>query len=139
LDARRGTPDAGNVDQYLWPRGDAAKRAIHAVSTAVAVDELGPEVERLLHANGRAGQKKVGHPLSLHLYDAAEPAAVECDVVADGAPIAGWLVRGGGSNGRTSAPGLWVFYPAEPLPRGVDIVAKWRWDEQRDEVTFKAQ
>jgi hypothetical protein len=33
---------------------------------------------------------------------------------------------------------MWVFYPAEPLPKGVDIKASWTWPGGKHDVTFVA-
>ena len=92
------------------------------VPAAVDVELLGPEVAQLLAQNQRGKQKQVGFPLTLHTYNANVPEAT-CKVTCQGQEVAGWLVRTKGGIRRTSAQGLWVFYPAEPWKRGVDIKA----------------
>lgn len=138
LDASRGRAPSNQVTAVPFPAADiAGGRHKDPVPAAVDVELLGPEVKKLLRANKREKQKQIGLPLSLHLYS-SNAEGVTCTVTAQGAPVAGWLVRGNGSIHRTSAPGLWVFYPAEPLKKGVDIKAVWTWANGKHDVTFVA-
>ena len=138
LDGSRGRAPSNQVTAVPFPAADiAGGRHKDPVPAAVDVELLGPEVKKLLRANKREKQKQIGLPLSLHLYS-SNAEGVTCTVTAQGAPVAGWLVRGNGPIHRTSAPGLWVFYPAEPLKKGVDIKAVWTWANGKHDVTFVA-
>lgn len=138
LDARRGRRPSDIAFNITYPAPGDGGRSREPVERSVDVALLGPEVERLLAQNGRDGQRTIGFPLSAHLYFGVV-GAVRCEVKRGAEPVEGWLVRGSGSNGRTSAEGLWVFYPAEPLPRGADITATWSWNGGGAEVTFTAR
>ncbi|MBL8732688.1 MAG: CAP domain-containing protein [Planctomycetes bacterium] len=138
IDASRGRNDKPQLTNALYPIANLqGGRARDPIPAAVDVDLLGPEVVRLLAAHKRPKQKQVGCPLTLHMYGATKN--VTCKVTRRGAPVEGWLVAGDGSSRRTSAPGLWVFYPAEPLERGVDLRAEWTWDGGSHDVTFLAK
>ena len=139
LDCARGrAPAATNsMRSALYPAANQkGGRQKDPVPSAVDVDLLGPECKKLLRDNQRDKQKQVGLPLTVHFYNNRDDVA--CTVTAQGAPLAGWLVRGNGTIRRTSAPGMWVFYPAEPLPKGVDIKASWTWPGGKHDVTFVA-
>jgi hypothetical protein len=138
LDADRGRAVKAAVDSAWWPDAQQNGRAREAVPGAVDVDLLGPEVERLLNDNGRGRQKKVGLPLTMHTYGAAAK-DLSCTVTSQGETIEGFLVQGTGRNRRTSAPGLWTFYPAEPLRRGLDVHVTWKWDGGSRDVTFAVE
>ncbi len=126
LDAARGRNGKTAVSTQVWPAGDDGQRARAPVPAAVDVELLGPEVQQLLAANQRGKQKQVGFPLTLHTYNGGVTEA-SVKVTCQGVEVPGFLVRTSGSIRRTSAEGLWVFYPAEPWKRGVDIVAAWQW------------
>ena len=137
LDAVRGREAKQQVTTQVWPEGNQGGRAKDPVPAAVDVELLGPEVAQLLAQNQRGKQKQVGFPLTLHTYNANVPEAT-CKVTCQGQEVAGWLVRTKGGIRRTSAQGLWVFYPAEPWKRGVDIKAEWTWTGGNHTVTFLA-
>jgi hypothetical protein len=94
-------------------------------------------VQHLLSENQRGKQKQIGFPLTLHLYW-GKSQDVTCKVTSQGAAVAGFLVEAKGAIRRTSAQGLWVFYPAEPFKKGVDIRAEWTWAGGSHDVTFQA-
>ncbi|MCR9247346.1 MAG: CAP domain-containing protein [bacterium] len=135
LDARRGRVPSETAWNITFPVPESDGRSKAMMPRAVDVALLGPEVERLLAKNGRKGQKQVGLPISAHLYFGAL-GNVKCRVTAKGDLVAGYLVPGSGRIGRTSAEGLWVFYPAEPLPKGGDIAVEWTWDGGGAKVRF---
>lgn len=138
LDGRRGRKPATQSMTAVFPAADLqGGRKRDPVPAAVDVALLGPEVERLLAANGRKKQKQIGLPLTAHFYF-SKGEDLKCEVTVRGEPVEGWLRRGAGWCGRTSAPGLWVFYPAEPLEKGVDITAAWTWKGGGHKVTFTA-
>lgn len=137
LDAVRGRAPSDSATTAIYPVANQGARAKDPVPGAVDVELLGPEVKNLLRKNQREKQKQIGLPLSLHLYHAAKD-GVTCAVTAQGAPVPGWLVKGDGTIRRTSAQGLWVFYPEEPLKRGVDIKVSWTWPGGKADVTFIA-
>lgn len=134
LDASRGrSGDRSKSFTRLWPLPGGTV----SVPAAVDVELLGPEVQRLLADNKRGKQKQIGYPLSLHLYDAGS-SEVTCTVTCQGDEVPGFLVQTKGTIRRTSAPGLWVFYPADPLKRGVEHKAAWKWPKGSESVKFTA-
>lgn len=138
LDARRGRIPAETAWNVTFPIPGTGNQTVTPVPRSVDVGDLGPEVARLLVSKDRGGQKKVGYPLTAHLYF-GKLGNVRCKVTASGQPVEGWLVPGCGSNGRTSAEGLWVFYPAEPLPKGIPVTVEWTWDDGGSKTTFTAR
>jgi tetratricopeptide (TPR) repeat protein len=139
IDATRGRIASTSSTTMTFPYASSSGgRHAGPVPSAVDVDLLGPEVQALLKKEKRDKEKQIGFPLSLHLYGAARSTA-ECKVTCQGEPVHGWLTPATGANRRTSAPGMWVFYPAEPLKRGVDITAAWTWDGGKHTVTFITQ
>jgi hypothetical protein len=138
LDAQRGRQAGTTVTSSLFPAADLqGGRKRDPIPAAVDVEWLGPEVRQLLVRHQRGKQKQVGFPLTLHLHNSSSE-GVQCTVTAQGAPVAGWLVRGNGAIRRTSAPGLWVFYPAEPWKKGIEVKASWTWPGGSHEVIFTA-
>ncbi|MFO1077885.1 MAG: CAP domain-containing protein [Planctomycetota bacterium] len=136
LDAHRGRDASPTGTASPFPRADLqGGRQKDPVPCAVDVELLGPEVEKLLAGEKRQKQKQVGFPISLSLYS-SDTSDVTCKVTSRGAEVPGWFGRGAGSCGRTSQPGLWVFYPKDPLPKGVDITVEWAWPGNTHKVTF---
>ncbi|MCU0865714.1 MAG: CAP domain-containing protein [Planctomycetes bacterium] len=136
VDADRGRRGVDEVLSSVWPApGQGSNRATDPVPAAIDVELLGAELQRLLAARGRGKQKQCGYPLSLHLYH-GESRGVTCTVTSQGQPVAGQLVPGHGGGRRTAAKGLWVFYPDEPLPRGVDVLVQWQWSWGSQEIVF---
>ncbi len=139
LDAMRGRDSKDKVTSAVYPVANVTGgRMRDGVPAAVDVELLGPEVQQLLNQNQRGKQKQVGFPLTLHFFSGSGK-NVTCKVTSQGAAVPGFLVETKGTIRRTSAPGLWVFYPAEPLKRGVDIKAEWTWNGGKHDVTFLAQ
>lgn len=139
LDAVRGREATPQVKTQVWPEANLeGGRARDPVPSSVEVELLGADVQRLLQQNKRGKQKEIGLPLTLHCYHAASVTEAKCKVTCQGAELPGWLVHGSGTNRRTSAQGMWVFWPADPLPRGVDITAEWTWTSGSHKVTFVA-
>jgi len=138
LDAQRGRQAGTSVTSSLFPAADQqGGRKRDPIPAAVEVDLLGPELRQLLQRHQRGKQKQVGFPLTLHLHNSAV-GNVTCTVTVQGNPVPGWLVRANGAIRRTSAPGLWVFYPAEPWKKGVEVKASWTWPGGSHEVIFMA-
>jgi hypothetical protein len=138
FDVQRGRAGKREVATQVWPEAVNGGKAKAPVPAAVDVELLGPEVAELLAKNGRGKQKQVGWPLSFHGYTAVIT-KVACTVECQGKEVAGFLVRADGRIGRTSAPGLWVFYAAEPWPKGVPITAKWEWTGGNHTVVIEAK
>lgn len=139
LDAVRGRKGGPSVTTQTWPQADQqGGRKRDPVPAAVDVELLGPDVQRLLATHQRGKQKQIGLPLTLHLYT-ADATGVTCTVTCQQQPVAGVLVPAQGAVRRTSAQGMWVFYPFEPLKRGVDVTAVWKWKGGEHTVTFVAQ
>ncbi|MFY9344209.1 MAG: CAP domain-containing protein [Planctomycetota bacterium] len=140
LDALRGRAVADKVITHVWPAANVqGGRARDPVPGSVEVELLGGEVQRLLAEHKRGKQKEVGLPLTLHCYHGANVTEATCKVTIRGEAVPGVLVRTSGTCRRTSAQGLWVFWPFDPLPRGVDITAEWTWTSGTHKVTFVAQ
>jgi uncharacterized protein YkwD len=138
VDGDRGRSASNQVQPTVWPIASlAGHKAKDPLPAAVDVELLGPDGQRLLKGK-RGKQKQIGYPLSLHLYH-GESRGVSCTVTSAGQPVAGQLVDGQGAGRRTAAKGLWVFWPDEPLPRGVEIKAEWKWSYGSQEVVFVCQ
>lgn len=138
IDVGRGAAGGSRVITHVWPVAPEGNQPKPTVPAAVDVELLGPEVQRLLAANGRGKQKQIGCPLTLHGHGARD-LAPSVKVTNAGAEVKGFLVEASGSMRWTWAPGMWVFYPAEPLPKGAELVASWRWKDGEYRVTFLAQ
>ncbi|HEX5052165.1 MAG TPA: CAP domain-containing protein [Planctomycetota bacterium] len=138
LDANRGRDGKEKLTSAIYPVANLkGGRMKETVPAAVEVELLGPEVQSLLAQHKRGKQKEIGYPLTAHFFWST-PKNLTCEVTSQGAPVEGWLVDTKGTIRRTSAPGLWVFYPAEPLHKGVDIRAVWKWEGGSHDVTFMA-
>jgi Cysteine-rich secretory protein family len=139
MDPERGihptTTPLSAMYPYVNTKPDRYKEG---VPSQMDVAELGPDVALLLQAHGRGKQKTIGYPISLHLYT-GNTSQVTCSVTINGQEVKGVLVSAdAGHNRRTSAPGLWVFYPLDPLRKGVDIVVDWKVSGKDQKVTFMA-
>ena len=96
----------------------------------MAVADIGPELEALLEKHGRAEQKTVGYPLTVHFGTSilGDRQSYRCRAVSDrGEVIEGAILLDDGVIRRSTAPGMVTFYPFDPLPRG-KIEAKWTWE-----------
>lgn len=138
IDVGRGTAGGSRVITHVWPVAPEGNQPKPTVPAAVDVDLLGAEVQQLLAKNGRGKQKQIGCPLTLHGHGARD-LAPSVKVTSAGAEVKGLLVEAAGSTRWTWAPGLWVFYPLEPLPKGSELLASWRWKDGEYRVTFLAQ
>ena len=109
------------------------------------VAELGPEIAELLAKHGRAGQKTIGFPLTLHsagLSGVGVRGTLQCAVMTDKKEkIEGVLVFDGNCR-RSAAPGMATFWPLDPLPKG-KIHWTWTWmggsSQQRVSGAFAAK
>ncbi|MFT7536215.1 MAG: hypothetical protein ACI85K_002169 [Hyphomicrobiaceae bacterium] len=117
-------PKAG-FDCYP-PRNDTKKN----FDRDVPVSLLGPEAAQLLEKNGRAGQKTIGFPLTMHFGSSGGVGlrgSLNCTVQdKDGNKIEGALVYDDGEIRTTTAPGMVTFWPLDPLPKG-QINFTWSW------------
>jgi hypothetical protein len=134
-----GRDASTTVDTRFWPDGSVDGRHPTPLPGAVDVELLGPEVQRVLAANQRGQQKQVGYPLSFHVYHASDLRDVRVRVSCRGAPVPGILVPPAPGIRRTSARGMYVFWPFEPLPRGADVLVDWKWNRGDHRVTFAVQ
>jgi len=116
-----------------------------SVPTKVAVADLGPEVVELLEKNGHAGKETLGYPISLHHFGigglAGNRDSYSCKVSIQGKAIEGIIhTADGGAHRRTSAPGMVVFYPLEPLKKGQEVRVIWTYEDDdstaRKEIKF---
>ena len=140
MDVLRGRAPSTQSTMRTYPVADLAdSRMKDPVPAAVDVELLGSDVLELLQKNGRGKQKQIGYPLTLHFYD-GDPGEVQCQLTCDGKPVAGELQKSqGGHSRRTAAPGMWVFFPYEPLERGKDLELHWSWRGGNSKVVFKAR
>ncbi len=143
IDAIRGLGRApeGKGGYVVYPNNPQ-----QAVPNRVAVADLGEEVAALLEREGREGQEYVGYPISLHHFGngglAGERDSYKCVLKLQGEIVPGFLhMADGGSNRRSSAPGMVVFYPFEPLKKGRRYEAVWTFEHSkgtaRTEVKFQ--
>lgn len=123
-----GTPDEANRGIRCFPpQRDQQDRYEREVKVA----DLGPEAEKILADNGRAGQKTIGFPLTLHTGSTGGVGirgSLTCTVVGDkDERVEGVLVYDSGRIRTTTAPGMVTFWPLDPLPKG-KIHFQWTWD-----------
>ncbi|MBK8979338.1 MAG: CAP domain-containing protein [Planctomycetes bacterium] len=119
-----GEPLSRKAGYFCWPRTQE-----RGIPTDVEVALIGPELEALLAEHGRAGQKKVGYPLTAHfgINVIGDRQSYRCTVTARGEKVDGALLLDSGINRRSTAPGMVTFYPFEPLPHG-QIDVTWTWE-----------
>ena len=110
------------------PRNDTGLTFDRAVPVAL----LGPEAEKILADNGRAGQKTIGFPLTMHFGNTGGVhlrGNLSCTITGrDGTKIEGVLVYDDGEIRTTSAPGMVTFWALDPLPKGA-ITFTWNWKQ----------
>lgn len=130
IDAIRGLGRApqGKGGYAVYPSSKA-----EASPVQVRVEDLGTELQELLARHDRADQEVVGYPISLHHFGngglAGERDSYKCVLKVQGETVEGFLhMADGGSNRRTSAPGMVVFYPFEPLKKGREYEAIWTFE-----------
>lgn len=132
IDALRGlgTPEEGKAGMGFYPgSGDH-------IPTTVQVADLGPEMVELLEIHGHKGKSEVGYPITLHHFGNGGVGGIResygCHVAIRGEVIPGIVhIAAGGENRRTSAPGMVVFYPLDPLPKGKNFGLKWVWETDK--------
>ena len=106
-----------------------------AVPNSLKVADLGPELVAQLEKHGRGSQTEVGYPITLHQFGngglTGNRESYSCRVTIMGKEVEGFVhIADGGANRRTSAPGMVVFYPFEPLRKGVEVEAVWTFDNE---------
>lgn len=131
-----GTPKASDAGADCYPpRNDSGLM----FEREVPVAELGPEVVKLLEKNGKAGQKTIGFPLTLHFGSQggiSVRGSLRCAVQTQkGEKVEGVLVFDDGTVRTTTAPGMVTFWPLEPLPKG-KIQFTWAWMAGDKQVTL---
>lgn len=139
MDVTRGVI-AGRGVATCYPNGYNNKD--FPVPSQVSVAELGPDVAELLARHGRKNTKTIGYPMSLHFYGGMpqNPSVIECQLTLHGKKVPGVLhIATTGRSRRSSAPGLVVFYPFEPLRRGSEYHVSWFWGSGRFKVRFVTQ
>lgn len=136
MDAIRGVgrPPEGKGGYRAWPNSTQG-----SVPNEVRVADLGPEVAEFLAQNGHAGVEVLGYPMTLHHFGTGGVPGVKssyrCKVTINGEEVKGLVhIADGGSNRRSSAPGLVVFYPLEPLKKGREIEAVWTFENAEGNV-----
>src|SRR5690606_37043425 len=116
------------------------------VPTEVELAELGPDVVEAVgkHAKQKRPPAKIGYPISLHFFrtGALPPSSsIRCTVKAnDSEDVEGFVqIADGGASRRTSAPGLVVFYPLQPLKRGSAYTVEWSFESRGGATVPKYQ
>lgn len=139
FDVSTGRSLDGKIDSRVYPFATGRDRkASFAVPASVPVAVLGAEVQSLLDAAGKGKQKAIGFPLSAHFF-AAGSDELECTVTIEGKPVAGKLVQATQGSRRVAAPGMWVFWPFDPLPKGAWVDVTWKTSRWTEKVTFQVQ
>ena len=123
-----GRPPAGSGGITAYPSGGR-----DSYPTKVAVADLGPELQEFLEKHGHGDKEEVGYPISIHQFGngglSGNRDSYKCRVTILGKPVEGILhLADGGSNRRTSAPGMVVFYPVKPLRKGVEVKVVWTFE-----------
>jgi tetratricopeptide (TPR) repeat protein len=117
FDVQRGHGAAGSSAE--WPRDKGTN-----VPTEVEISRLGEDVAEEFKQRKVRG-RTVGYPLSIHFFRDNGMPPVEAKLTRDGEEIEGFLKAGSWTNRRASAPGMVVFFPLEPLPKGVPLKLVW--------------
>lgn len=132
IDAIRGLGRApeGKGGYVVYPSNNP-----ESVPVSVEVAELGSEVKKLLEAEGKGDQETLGYPISLHNFGngglIGNRSSYTCTVRVQGDKVDGFLhMADGGSNRRSSAPGMVVFYPYEPLRKGMEHEVIWTFEHK---------
>jgi len=120
-----GAPKAAHAGYTYFPRKHDA-----IFEGSVPVADLGPDVQKLLAKHGRGEQKVVGFPVSVHFGTGigADRNSFTCTMVGPkGERIEGALLFDDGTARPATAPGVVVFYPFDPLPKGqIGFAFSWR-------------
>jgi len=120
-----GTPHASTGIDCYPPSNDTGL----IFDGDVSVEELGPEAAEILAKHGRAGQKTIGFPLTLHCGGSGGVqirGSLSCNVVdGKGNKIEGVLVFDDGRVRTTTAPGMVTFWPLDPLKGKIGF--QWTW------------
>ena len=125
LDVTRGSVHSGQVKGMSYPFNGQK-----GVGTEVTVKDLGPEVQAALKKRGKDTLKTLGYPLTYHSYAKVpdDRDSIKCTVTSGKETVDGFVFVGGdGTNRRSSAQGLLVFFPYEPLKRGAEYDIQWSW------------
>ena len=142
LDCIRGVgrpPQGRGGTRYFPGAGDKG------VPTTMRVEDLGPEVRALLDKHEHQEVTEVGYPISLHHFGIGglqgNRESYSCKVTIQGQPVEGIMhLADGGENRRSSAPGMVVFYPLQPLRKGAEVKVLWTYDDEqstaRKEIEF---
>lgn len=127
MDVGRGVVPTEHPTSMSYPFGGEK-----AVPTEVVVADLGENVRRFLDANGAKSAKKVGFPLTLHMYGDLRgglnpaPNHHQCELLLQGKdPVPGVVHVAAGGTRRAHGRGLAVFYPLQPLKRGASYTYQW--------------
>lgn len=118
IDVLRGAVAPRTAQMRVYPLPQST-----GVPNSIELEQLGPSVAKLLELEQAEG--KIGYPITLHTWHGGGGAQATCDVTANGRKVEGVVQAGGAFNRRVSAPGLLVFYPREPLPKGAKIEVLW--------------
>ncbi|MGE3353500.1 MAG: CAP domain-containing protein [Planctomycetota bacterium] len=135
MDVMRGRKLTERMTSRHFPYSNDGNRKNHfrgTVPSSVELKLLGPDIERLFERNGQGNKKEVGFPLTAH-YFGGDPGKVTCTVTCAGEEVPGVLVQSNTGSRRVAAPGMWTFYPFDPLPKGKEITI--HWETKRDPVT----
>ncbi|MCB9870364.1 MAG: hypothetical protein H6836_09700 [Planctomycetes bacterium] len=134
LDVVRGCEFPQQAKSRVWPMQDKNNKAL--APRSIDVKLLGPEVRAELEKLGKGKLRTVGYPITVHTWrDGSLGGEVTFQVNAGGKAVEG-LTLFRGWNRCSSAPGMALFVPFEPLPGGDVTVqasnpnkqlARWRF------------
>ncbi|HLU40498.1 MAG TPA: CAP domain-containing protein [Planctomycetota bacterium] len=135
MDVERGLQPPARAISRTYPFGGQ-----QGVPVDIDVAELGPAVRRFLEQNGAKVGKKIGFPLTLHLYGAIEgglnpaPGHHRCELLLQGKEPVEGLVFVPTNTGprRTHARGLAMFLPLQPLKRGASYTYQWTIGDRKE-------
>ncbi|MEZ5963882.1 MAG: hypothetical protein R3F56_08570 [Planctomycetota bacterium] len=134
MDVARGMTPIDRPSAMSYPFGGEKE-----VPTEVAVADLGDQVRRVLAAAGVKNPKKVGFPITLHMYGDGrgglnpEPDYYKCSLLLQGKdPVPGVVHVAVGGTRRAHGTGLAAFYPLQPLKRGAAYTYQWTVGKEKE-------
>lgn len=120
-----GSPRAAHAGYTYFPRKPGL-----LFDGSVAVADLGPDVQKLLAKHGKGDNKHVGFPVSVHFGQGlgGDRNSFTCSMQGPkGEKIDGALMFEDANARTATAPGVVVFYPFDPLPKGpIAYLFSWK-------------
>jgi len=134
IDVARGILPREKPASMSYPFGGETE-----IPTEVVVADLGEGVRAFLDQRGAKGAKKVGFPITLHMYGDLrsglnpEPDFYKCELLLNGKdPVPGVVDVAVAGTRRAHGIGLAVFYPLQPLKRGASYTYQWTIGKEKE-------